>query len=141
VSADIYQAAAACLGHRRGGLAYATILGSAAFGAVCGSSSATAATIAKIALPEMRQRGYGPRLASATVAAGGAFKSLLPPSLMMIIYCIIAKTYIFDLFLAAIVPAAITIALNLAAIAILARLDPKSAPVSERMSWAERWVA
>lgn len=137
-SEDVYTAAAAFLGHRRGGLAYATIGGCAAFGAVCGSTTATAATFGRIALPQMLRRGYSPSFASGSIAAGGTLKSLIPPSLLMILYCVVAKTFIFDLFLAALVPAIITIVLNLIAIAIVVRLDPLAAPVSERAPWKER---
>ena len=140
-SADIYAAAASFLGHRRGGLAYATIGGCAAFGAVCGSSTATAATFAKIALPEMLQRNYSPSFAAGAIAAGGTLKALIPPSLIMILYCIIAQTFIYDLFAAAIIPAIITIVLNLITVNIAVRLNPSAAPVSERQSWDERLAA
>ena len=140
-SEDIYAVAAAFLGHRRGGLAYATIGGSAAFGSICGSTTATAATFGKIALPQMLQRGYAPSFATGTIAAGGTLKSLIPPSLLMILYCIQAKTFIFDLFLAAAVPALITILFNLIAIAVAVRLDPAIAPVAERASGAERYAS
>ncbi len=140
-SADIYALAAALLGHRRGGLAFATIGGCAAFGAVCGSSTATAATFAKIALPEMLKRRYSPAFAAGTIAAGGALKALIPPSLVMILYCIVAKTFIFDLFKAAIIPAVIVIVLNLATIAIIARLDPSAAPLAARVPARERIAA
>ena len=129
-SEDVYAAAAAFLGHRRGGLAYATIGGCAAFGSVCGSTTATAATFGKIALPQMLRRGYSPAFATGAIAAGGTLKSLIPPSLLMILYCVVAKTFIFDLFLASLVPALITILLNVAAVAIVVRLDPNAAPVS-----------
>ncbi len=140
-SSDIYNAAAAVLGHRRGGLAYATIGGSAAFGSVCGSSTATAATFAKAALPEMLKRGYAPSFSTGTIAAGGTLKALIPPSIIMILYCIVAKAFIFDLFVAALVPALMAIALNLLAITLLVRLKPALAPVSERVPWAERWIS
>jgi len=140
-SADIYNAAASFLGHRRGGLAYATIGGCAAFGAVCGSSTATAATFAKAALPEMRKRGYSDAFSTGTIAAGGTLKSLIPPSIVMILYCIVSKTFIFDLFLAAVVPALLAIALNIAAIAVIVRLQPGCAPLSDRVPWPERMVA
>jgi tripartite ATP-independent transporter DctM subunit len=140
-SSDIYNAVAALFGHRKGGLAYATIGGCAAFGVVCGSSTATAATFAKVALPEMLKRGYSPAFSTGTIAAGGTLKSLIPPSVVMILYCIVAKTFIFDLFLAAVVPALVAIALNLAAIAIVVRLDPQAAPVMARAGWAERRAA
>jgi C4-dicarboxylate transporter DctM subunit len=140
-SQDVYVAAAAFLGRRRGGLAYATIAGSAAFGAICGSSTATAATFGKVALPEMLDRGYSPGFASGVIAAGGTLKSLIPPSLVMIIYCIVAKTFIFDMFIAAIIPALLTIACNLLAIAVVVRLNPAIAPVSERVSASEKLAA
>jgi C4-dicarboxylate transporter DctM subunit len=140
-SADIYRAAAAFLGHRRGGLAYATIGGCAAFGAVCGSSTATAATFAKAALPEMLRRGYAEGFTTGTIAAGGTLKSLIPPSIVMILYCIVSRTFIFDLFVAAVVPALLAIALNLAAIWVVVRLDPSVAPRGERAVLGERLAA
>jgi C4-dicarboxylate transporter, DctM subunit len=141
LSSEIYNAVAAVLGHRRGGLAYATIGGSAAFGVMCGSSTATAATFARVALPEMLKRGYSPAFSTGTIAAGGTLKSLIPPSIVMVLYCIVSKTFIFDLFTAAIVPALLAIALNLAAIAVAVRLNPAAAPVSLRVEWHARWVA
>jgi C4-dicarboxylate transporter, DctM subunit len=140
-SSDLYNLASAFLGHRRGGLAYATIGGGAAFGVVCGSSTATAATFAKAALPEMLKRGYSPAFSTGTIAAGGTLKSLIPPSIVMILYCIVSKAFILDLFRAAIVPAVLAVALNLLAIAIMVRLDPKSAPVGARIAWRARWAA
>jgi C4-dicarboxylate transporter DctM subunit len=140
-SADIYNAAAALLGHRRGGLAYATIGGCAAFGAVCGSSTATAATFGKAALPEMLRRGYAEGFTTGTIAAGGTLKSLIPPSIVMILYCVVSRTFIFDLFVAALVPALLAIALNLAAIWVVVRLHPEYAPLGERIVFSERLVA
>ena len=140
-SADLYNLAAACLGHRRGGLAYATIGGGAAFGVVCGSSTATAATFAKAALPEMLKRGYSPAFSTGTIAAGGTLKSLIPPSIVMILYCIVSKAFILDLFRAAILPAVLAVALNLLAIAIMVRIEPKAAPLGARVAWQARWAA
>jgi tripartite ATP-independent transporter DctM subunit len=140
-SADLYNLAAACLGHRRGGLAYATIGGSAAFGVVCGSSTATAATFAKAALPEMLKRGYSPAFSTGTIAAGGTLKSLIPPSIVMILYCIVSKAFILDLFRAAILPAVVAVLVNLLAITVMVRLEPKAAPVGPRVPWPERWAA
>lgn len=138
---DLYGAAGAFLGHRRGGLAYATIGGSAAFGVVCGSSTATAATFGKAALPEMRARGYSSAFATGTIAAGGALKSLIPPSVVMILYCIATKVFIFDLFAAAVVPALLAVAVNLMVIVILTRLRPDESKVAPRVSWPDRWQA
>lgn len=137
-SKDLYSAAAALLGHRRGGLSYATIGGSAAFGAICGSSPATVATFTRVALPEMLKRNYAPSFSGATIAAGGAMKALIPPSLSMIIYCVVARTYIFDVFIAAVIPALITIAANVLAISVMVRLRPEIAPVSPPISRAEK---
>src|SRR5216683_1558585 len=140
-SRDLYAAAAALLGHRRGGLSYATIGGSAAFGAICGSSPATVATFTRVSLPEMLQRNYSPSFSGATIAAGGALKALIPPSLSMILYCVVARTYIFDVFIAAVIPALITIAANLIAIALVVRWNTGIAPMSERVSGKERLFA
>lgn len=140
-SADIYAAAAAFLGHRRGGLAYATIGGSAVFGAVCGSSTATAATFAKAALPEMLRRGYAPAFSAGTIAAGGTLKALIPPSIVMVLYCIVSRTFILDLFVAAIVPALLAIALNVLAVKLVVWRNPAAAPVSEPVGWPERLAA
>jgi C4-dicarboxylate transporter DctM subunit len=140
-SRDLYAAAAALLGHRRGGLAYATIGGSAAFGAICGSSPATVATFTQVALPEMLRRNYSPSFSGATIAAGGALKALIPPSLSMILYCVVARTYIFDVFIAAVIPALITIAANVVAIAVMVRWRSAIAPVSERVPRGEKLLA
>jgi tripartite ATP-independent transporter DctM subunit len=140
-SRDLYAAAAALLGHRRGGLAYATIGGSAAFGAICGSSPATVATFTHLALPEMLKRNYSPSFSGATIAAGGALKALIPPSLSMILYCVVARTYIFDVFIAAVIPALITIAANVVAIAVMVRWRSGIAPVSEQVPRAEKLTA
>ena len=140
-SRDVYDAVAALFGHRRGGLAYATIGGCAAFGVVCGSSTATAATFARVALPEMLKRGYAPAFSTGTIAAGGTLKSLIPPSVVMVLYCVASKTFIFDLFFAAVLPALLAIALNLAAIAVVVRLNPSAAPVTARVGWTERRAA
>jgi C4-dicarboxylate transporter, DctM subunit len=140
-SRDLYALAACVLGHRPGGLAYATIGGSAAFGAICGSSPATAATFTRIALPEMLQRGYQPGFSGATIVAGGALKALIPPSLSMILYCVVARTYIFDVFIAAIIPAILTILANACAVALVVRRNPQLAPVVAPTDAAERRVA
>jgi C4-dicarboxylate transporter DctM subunit len=140
-SKDLYTAAAALLGHRRGGMSYATIGGSAAFGAICGSSPATVATFTRVALPEMLKHNYSPSFSGATIAAGGALKALIPPSLSMILYCVVARTYIFDVFIAAVIPALITIAANVIAIAVVVHFNPAIAPVSARASPQEKFIA
>jgi tripartite ATP-independent transporter DctM subunit len=140
-SKDLYALAASFLGHKRGGLFYATLGGSAAFGAICGSSPATVVTFTRVALPEMLSRGYPAGFSGATIAAGGALKALIPPSLTMIIYCIVARAYIFDVFIAAIIPALLTILANAIAIAFVVRANPDRVPVSVRETRKERLAA
>jgi tripartite ATP-independent transporter DctM subunit len=140
-SRDIYRAAACWFGHWRGGLAYSTMGGCAVFGAVCGSSTATAATFAKAALPEMLSRGYSPSFSAGTIAAGGTLKALIPPSIVMILYCVVTKTYIFDLFYAALLPALLALVLNLIAIRLMVVFRPGLAPVSHPAARDEKWRA
>ncbi len=141
LSADIYRLAYAFVGHRPGGLALSTIVGCAGFGAVCGSSMATAATMTRVALPEMLKRGYRPTLAAGSVAAGGTLGMLIPPSIVMVLYAFLTEQFLISLFIAAIVPGAITVVLYAIAIAIYVRIYPNSGPAGPLMSWAERWRA
>ena len=140
LSEDLYRMAYALVGHRRGGLAMATIGGCAGFGAVCGSSIATTATFARIALPSMRGRGYAPGFAAGTVVAGGTLGILVPPSVIMVIYAVIARELIVELYLAALVPAVLAVLLHVLAISVQTRLDPASGPAGPRMPWRERWA-
>lgn len=140
-SRDLFDAAAKMVGHRRGGLAYASVGGCAGFGAINGSSLATAATIGLVALPEMRKRGYSDALATGTVAAGGTLGQMIPPSGALIVFGIIAEQSIGKLFTAAIVPGLTQALLYCAVIWIAVRMRPQIAPASERASWAERWQA
>ena len=140
-SRDLFDAAAKFVGHRRGGLAYASVAGCAGFGAINGSSLATAATIGMVALPEMRRRGYSDALATGTVAAGGTLGQMIPPSGALIVFGIIAEQSIGELFTAAIIPG-ITQALFYALVIwLLMRVRPDLAPPSERAPWGERWAA
>jgi C4-dicarboxylate transporter, DctM subunit len=138
MSEDLYRLCHAFLGHRRGGLAMATVVACGGFSAVCGSSIATAATMAKVAVPEMRRYGYSDGLAASTVAAGGTLGILIPPSVILVLYGIATGTDIGQLFIAGIVPGIVAILLYLAAIWIIARIDPASAPSAPRVGWAER---
>lgn len=140
LSEDLYRLAYALLGHRRGGLAMATIGGCAGFGAVCGSSIATTATFGRVALPSMFARRYAPGFAAGTVAAGGTLGILVPPSVIMVIYAVLAEQLIITLYAAAIIPAIIAIAFHLSAIAIYTRFRPADAPAGERLSWPERFA-
>ncbi len=128
LSSDIYRLAHAVVGHLRGGLALATIGGCAGFGALTGSSLATAATIGRIALPEMRARGYAPGLATGCVAAGGTLGQLVPPSTVIVLYAILVEESIGRLFIAAIVPAGIAVVFYMITISIYTRFVPGAAP-------------
>ena len=141
LSEDLYRLAYALIGHRRGGLASATIIGCAGFGAVCGSSVATAATFGKASLPSMLQRGYRPGFAAGTVAAGGTLGILVPPSSIMVIYAVLAQELIITLYLAALVPSFIAVTLHLLTIRLHVGRYPELAPAWPRLSAAERWQA
>lgn len=138
MSQDLYRLCHGFVGHRRGGLASATILACGGFSALSGSSIATAATMARVAVPEMRRYGYSDGLAAATVAAGGTLGILIPPSVILVLYGIATGTDIGQLFIAGIVPGIVAILLYLAAIWVVARLDPASAPSAPRIPWGER---
>jgi tripartite ATP-independent transporter DctM subunit len=140
-SRDFFDAAARMIGHRRGGLALASIAGCAGFGTISGSSLATAATIGLVALPEMRARGYSDALATGAVAAGGTLGQMVPPSGALIVFGIIAEQSIGKLFTAAIVPAITQMLLYCAVIVIVCQLKPGLAPATEKATWAERRAA
>ena len=141
LSAELYRVSYAFLGHRRGGLAMATILACGGFGAVCGSSLATAATMSKVAMPSMRKYGYSDALAAGSIAAGGTLGILIPPSVVMVIYGILTETNIGKLFIAGILPGLVAIACYIAAVAVTVRIDGKAGPRGERVSWHERLAA
>jgi len=138
LSADIFRLAYALIGHWRGGLAMATIAGCAGFGAVCGSSVATTATMGRIALPEMVERRYSPSFASGSIASGGTLGMLIPPSVIMVLYGILTEQFVIALFAAAILPGLIAVVLYFVAIFITVTLKPGIAPAGPRMGWAER---
>jgi C4-dicarboxylate transporter, DctM subunit len=128
ISRALFQFAAAVMARFKGGLAMASVLASAAFGAICGSSVATAATITQVALPEMRKHGYSGRLATGTLAAGGTLGILIPPSVPLVIYAILTEQNIAKLFAAAMVPGIIAMLGYMLAIAVYVRLVPGHAP-------------
>ncbi|MDP3753159.1 MAG: TRAP transporter large permease [Polaromonas sp.] len=128
ISKALFQFAAAVMGRFKGGLAMASVLACAAFGAICGSSVATAATITGVALPEMKRHGYSGRLATGTLAAGGTLGILIPPSVPLVIYAILTEQNIAKLFAAAMVPGIIAMLGYMVAIAIYVRLVPGQAP-------------
>lgn len=138
LSSDIFRIANAFVGHRRGGLAQATIAGCGGFGAVCGSSVATTATMARIALPEMTKRNYQPHFAAGAVASGGTLGILIPPSVIMVLYAVLTENSPLTLFAAGLVPGLIAIALYFVAIEIYVRIWPESGPAANRLTWPER---
>ena len=137
-SRDFFDAAAHLVGHRRGGLAMASIAGCAGFGAITGSSLATTATVGMVALPEMRRRGYADSLATGTLAAGGTLGQMIPPSGALIVFGIITEQSIGKLFTASILPGLTQMLSYLLVIALIAWRRPTFAPPTARASWSER---
>jgi C4-dicarboxylate transporter, DctM subunit len=138
MSEELFRAAYTFIGHLRGGLAMATVWASAAFGGICGSSIATAATFAKVAYPSMKRFGYSDRLAAGVVAGGGTLGIMIPPSTIMVIYGVFTETNIGKLFAAGIIPGILGALLLCAAVLFMTWRDPRSGPPGERSSWAER---
>jgi tripartite ATP-independent transporter DctM subunit len=141
MSTELYQAAYAFIGHRRGGLAMSTVLACAGFGAISGSSIATAATMARVAMPEMRRFGYDKSFAAGTIAAGGTLGILIPPSVIMVIYGIMTEQSIGALFAAGVVPGIVATLFYLGTAWNCVRRNPALGPPGERTSWAGRLTA
>ncbi len=138
---ELFEAAYAFIGHVRGGLAHATIAACAGFGAICGSSIATAATMSKVAYPSMKKMGYSDSLATGVMAAGGTLGIMIPPSTIMVIYGIITETNIGKLFAAGVIPGLLTAALLMGAVSVMTMRDPEHAPPGQRSTWPQRWRA
>ena len=141
MSQELFRAAYAFIGHLRGGLAMATIWASAGFGGICGSSIATAATMAKVAYPSMKRFGYSDRLAAGVIAGGGTLGIMIPPSTIMVIYGVFTETNIGKLFMAGILPGILGAVLLCGAVVYMTWRDPASGPPGERSRWRERWRA
>ena len=141
MSQALFKAAEGWLGHRKGGVAMAAVGACGGFGAICGSSLATAATMGRVALPELRAYGYAGGFSTATLAAGGTLGILIPPSVVLVIYAILAEQNIAKLFLAAIVPGILAAVGYMIAISIYVRLHPDRAGVRERVPYGERFRA
>lgn len=140
MSAALFRAANVWVGHFKGGLAMAAIGACAAFGSICGSSLATAATMGRVVLPEMRRYNYEGGLATGTLAAGGTLGILIPPSVILVIYAILAEQNIAKMFVAALVPGLIAMVGYMVAVSIYVRLvNPAAGPAGERASGRERW--
>ena len=141
LSDELYAASNAFLGHRRGGLAMATVVTCGGFSAVCGSSLATAATMAKVAMPSMRRYGYADTLATGSIAAGGTLGILIPPSVILVIYGIMTEQDIGKLFMAGILPGLLGVICYLGAVKATTLMNPEAGPPGERMNWRERLIA
>ncbi len=141
LSRELYQASYALLGRFRGGLAMATILACGGFSAICGSSLATAATMSKVAMPQMRKYGYSDELSTASIAAGGTLGILIPPSVILIIYGLLTETSIGKLFMAGIVPGLLGIFFYLLAVRWTVWRNPEAGPAGAPMPRSEKWKA
>ena len=141
LSRRLFEAAAAFVGHVRGGLAMSSLMSAGAFGAVCGSSVATSATITQVAYPEMKRQGYSGRLSTATLAAGGTLGILIPPSVPLVVYAILTEQNIAKLFAAAMVPGLLAMVGYMAVVGIVCRRQPHLAPRSAPVAWPARWRA
>jgi tripartite ATP-independent transporter DctM subunit len=141
LSKSLFKFASAFMGHWRGGLAMAATGACAGFGAICGSSLATAATMAQVALPELRAHGYSGRLSTGTLAAAGTLGIMIPPSVPLVIYAVLTQESIGKLFMAAVIPGLIAMTGYMIVIKILVTLDPKAGPAGQRHSWTERLKA
>jgi tripartite ATP-independent transporter DctM subunit len=138
VSRELYDAAQTFLGHRKGGLAMATVVACGGFAAICGSSLATAATMSKVAMPSMRQYNYKDTLATASIAAGGTLGIMIPPSTIMVIYGIMTETSINQLFSAGFLPGMLGVVFYMFAVRYIVWRDPAAGPAAARVPWVER---
>ncbi len=141
MSQALFKAAESWLGHRKGGVAMAAVGACAGFGAICGSSLATAATMSRVALPELRRYGYSGGFSTATLAAGGTLGILIPPSVVLVIYALLTEQNIAKLFLAAFIPGIIAALGYAVVIAIYVRVNPGSAGVRDRIAYSDRFKA
>jgi tripartite ATP-independent transporter DctM subunit len=141
LSRDLFRGVNALFGRMRGGVAMAAVGACAGFGAVCGSSLATASTMGRVALPELRRLDYHPRLATGSLAAGGVLGILIPPSVALVIYAIIVEASIIEMFQAAVIPGAIAVVFFMAVIALTVRLKPSVAPAAVAMEPGQRRTA
>lgn len=138
---ELYRAAYVFLGHRRGGLAMSTICACGMFSAICGSSLATAATMSKVSMPEMRRYKYSDALATASIAAGGTLGILIPPSVILVIYGLITNASVGKLFIAGILPGLVGVCFYLGAVMYVVKRDPKAGPAGQRSTTRERLFA
>jgi tripartite ATP-independent transporter DctM subunit len=138
---ELFHAAYTFIGHRKGGLAHATIAACAGFGAICGSSIATAATMSKVAYPSMKKLGYSDALSTGVIASGGTLGIMIPPSTIMVIYGIVTETHIGKLFAAGVLPGILTAILLMLAVVLMTMRNPEHAPAGEKFTWKQRLEA
>lgn len=141
ISTDLFRACTAWLGHVRGGTAMATVAACGGFSAICGSSVATAATMSKIAMPEMRRNGYEDGVAAGVIAAGGSLGILIPPSMAFIVYGIITEQDIGMLFIAGIIPGILALSLYFLVVYLIGLFKPSLLPEGRHHSWTERFAS
>ncbi|WP_026758194.1 TRAP transporter large permease [Sediminimonas qiaohouensis] len=141
MSTALFKAAEAWLGHRRGGVAMSAVGACAGFGAICGSSLATAATMSQVALPELKRYGYSGGFSTATLAAGGTLGILIPPSVILVIYAILTEQNIAKLFLSAFIPGLLAALGYMITISLYVRRNPEAAGVRDAIPYAERFRA
>ncbi|MDP2549292.1 TRAP transporter large permease [Oceanobacter sp. 4_MG-2023] len=141
LSQALYRASNAFLGHHRGGLSMATVVACGGFSAICGSSLATSATMAKVAMPPMRKYGYADSLATASIAAGGTLGILIPPSVILVIYGLLTETSIRELFAAGFLPGMLGILLYLGAVKFVVWRTPEAGPCGDKLDWKQRLEA
>lgn len=141
LSKALFKAGNAMIGHWRGGMAMGAVTACAGFGAICGSSLATAATMGQVALPELKKHGYSERLSAAAIAAGGTLGILIPPSVPLVIYAIITEQNIAKMFLAAFIPGLLAAVGYMIVISIIARISPEDAPRGIKFTWMQRLQA
>lgn len=140
LSRELYRASYSFLGHKKGGLSMATVVACGGFSAICGSSLATSATMAKVAMPQMRKYGYADSLATASIAAGGTLGILIPPSVILVLYGLMTETSIRELFAAGFIPGFLGILFYLGAVKWTVWRDPSAGPCGDRMTWPERFI-
>ena len=138
---ELFRAAFVFVGHKRGGLAHATVIACAGFGAICGSSIATAATMSKVAYPPMQRLGYADHLSTGVIAAGGTLGIKIPPSTIMVIYGIVTETNIGKHFAAGVLPGLLCALLLMGGVAVIIHRDPTAGPAAGRTHWPQRWAA
>lgn len=141
MSKELYRATYRFVGHLRGGLAIATVMACAAFAAICGSSLATSAAMARVAYPEMKRYGYSDTLSTGSIASAGTLGIMIPPSVALMIYGIMTQTDIGDLFMAGVLPGLLGALLYIGAVVFVTWRNPASGPAGERSTWGQRFEA